>query len=92
MPVVKRPELPGIPLGAFDEVSLVIAHRVAHWPISLCTYKREVPEAGYEGKASSRRGLCGAAPMLRGHAHKHTSSCGCANGTHYICSDDRRHV
>jgi hypothetical protein len=48
MPVVERPELAGIPLGAFNEVSLVVARGVAHWPFSLCAFKREVPEAGYE--------------------------------------------
>ena len=48
MAVVERPELPGVPLGAFDEISLVIALQVAHEPISLCAFKRGTPLAGYE--------------------------------------------
>ena len=48
MAVVERPELPGIPLGAFNELLLVIALQVAHEPISLCAFKRGLPIAGYE--------------------------------------------
>ena len=48
MAVVERPELPGIPLGAFDEISLVVALQVAHEPISLCEFKRGTRLAGYE--------------------------------------------
>lgn len=48
MPVVERPELPGILLGSFDELSLVLAWQVAHRPFSLCGIKRGPAEAGYE--------------------------------------------
>ena len=40
MPVVERPELPRIPLGALNEVCFLIAQRVAHRPISLWSFKR----------------------------------------------------
>jgi hypothetical protein len=48
MAVVERPELPGIPLGAFNELSLVVTLGVAQGPISLCGFKRGVLQAGYE--------------------------------------------
>jgi len=48
VPVIERPELTRIPLCAPDELSLLVARRVAHWPFSLCRFKRDVPEAGYE--------------------------------------------
>jgi hypothetical protein len=51
MAVVERPELPGIPLGAFNELSLVIALQVAHEPISLCAFKRGVDLTGYDVRA-----------------------------------------
>ena len=31
-----------------DAVADVVAHRVAHWPISLCAFKRGATQAGYE--------------------------------------------
>jgi hypothetical protein len=52
VPVIERPELPGIPFGLLDELSLLVAGRVTHWPFSLCRFKREVLEAGYEFASS----------------------------------------
>src|ERR1051326_1832279 len=48
MPVVQRPEFARVPLRAFDEGSLLVATRVAHWPLSLCGFKRAVLDRGYE--------------------------------------------
>ncbi len=48
MPVIERPELARIPPGLLDELSLVVAGRVAHWPFSLCPFKRVPLCGGYE--------------------------------------------
>jgi len=48
VPVIERPELAWVPLGALDELSLLVARRVAHWPFSLRRFKREAFEGGYE--------------------------------------------
>jgi hypothetical protein len=48
VPVIERPELARILLRPIDELSLIVAGQVAHWPFSLCRFKREAAEAGYE--------------------------------------------
>src|SRR5438270_3247130 len=48
MPVVQRPEFARVTLRAFDELSFLAATRVAHWPVSLCGFKRRASEYGYE--------------------------------------------
>jgi len=48
VPVVERPKLTRVALGTLDEVSLLVARRVAHWPFSLRRFKREAFEGGYE--------------------------------------------
>jgi hypothetical protein len=50
VPVVERPELPGIPLGVLDELSLIFTRRVTHWPFCLCRFKRAPSRGGYEAQ------------------------------------------
>ena len=74
MPVVERPELAWVPLGEFDELSLLVARRVAHWQFSLRRFKREAFEGGYEalelGWAASRGVRCMGNPRLSSQSLK----------------------
>jgi len=74
VPVIERPELAWVPLGALDKLSLLVARRVAHWPFSLRRFKREAFEGGYEaielGRAASPGGSCMGKPRLSSQSLK----------------------
>jgi len=55
MPVIQRPELSWVTLRVFDEPLLLVASRVGHRLFSLCEFKREALEAGYEEKTCAKR-------------------------------------
>src|SRR5947199_3691591 len=76
VPVVERPELPGVPLGAVDEVSLLVTGRVAHRRFSLCRFKRDAFRGGYESAASGSPRLSRRPLNARGRKPMGTTSWG----------------